>query len=215
MGIYQTEFFGSSTLGLLAIATENICYVPHEIKDKQIDSIGKYMEVGIKKITLYNSYLLGLFGAANSKYIFVPGLVSEEETKNLGKEVLKLQGVFNTLGNLILCNDKGIILSPYLEGKRDWLREKTGLKVDSSYVAGLPFPGILGLVTNKGGVVSKNCKEGELEKLEKTLGIEIHRCEYYDGFPGAEILANSKGLIAPSYLKAQELAEIQEGLRVY
>ncbi len=215
MGIYQTEFFGSSTLGLLSIATENICYVPHEIKDKQFENIEKHLEVGIKKINLYNSYLLGLFGVANTKHIFLPSVVPEHETKNLSKEVLKLQSVFNTLGNLILCNDKGIILSPYLEGKADYLKEKIGLKVEFSYIAGLPFPGILGLVTNKGGLVSKNCKDEELEKLEKTLDIEIHRCEYYDGFPGAEILANSKGLVVPPYLKAQKLSEIQEALGIY
>ena len=215
MGVYQTEFFGSSALGLLAIASENICYMPREIKEKQADNIAKLMNVVIKKISLYDSYMLGLFGAANSKYMFVPSMVPEQETRRLDKEIIRLESAFNTLGNLILCNDKGIVLSPYLKAKADWIREKTGLKVDSSHIAGLPFPGILGLVTNKGGLIAKNCNDDELEKIEKILGVEIHRCEYYDGFPGAEIIANSKGLVAPSYLKAQKMSEIQEALGIY
>lgn len=215
MTVYQTDFFGNSTLGLLSIASENHCYVPQLLKQKQVENIARSLKVEVKIISLYDSFLLGLFGAANSKYLFVSGLVSDKEIKNLGKEVIKLEGVFNTLGNLILCNDKGIVLSPFLEKKIDFLREKTKLRVNVTTIANLPFPGILGLVTNKGGIVSKNCKDEELEVIEKTLRVEFHRCEYYDGFPGAEILANSKGLIAPTNLKAQELAEIQEGLKVY
>jgi translation initiation factor 6 (eIF-6) len=213
--IYQTDFFGNSTLGLIGILTEDICYLPSDLKEKQIENIAKLLDVKIKITTFYNSFLLGLFGAANSKYLFIPSIVSDEEVKGLEKNILKIESLFNTLGNLILCNDKGIVLSPYLAEKKDFFEHETKLKVEITTIANLPFPGILGLVTNKAGIVHKNCKDEELDILEKTLEVKFHRCEFYEGFPGAEILANSKGLIAPKYLKAQELAEIQENLDIY
>ena len=213
MLVYQTEFFGHSTLGLLGLATEDVCYLPVEIEKIQTQKISETLQTKVKKTSMYNSFLIGLFSAANSKYIFVPEIISE--IKNLEKEVIKLTGIFTTLGNLILCNDKGCILSPYLAEKKYFFENELKLKTEATTISDLPFPGILAAVTNKGGIVHKNCKDAEIEILEKTLGVEFKRLEFYENFPGAEILANSKGLIAPKNLKGQELAEIQEGLKIF
>ena len=162
--IYQTDFFGNSTLGLIGILTENTCYLPPELKERQIENIAKLLNVKIKITRFYNSFLLGLFGAANSKYLFIPSVVSDKEIEGLEKNVLKMESSFNTFGNLILCNDKGIVLSPYLAEKKEFLERETKLKVGITTIANLPFPGIFALVTNKAGIVHKNCKD-EDEKV--------------------------------------------------
>ncbi|HIE41582.1 MAG TPA: hypothetical protein EYP80_02855 [Candidatus Aenigmarchaeota archaeon] len=215
MVVYQTNFFGNSTLGLLAIVTDNHCYLPPNMKERQIENIAKFLNVEIKITSFYSSFLLGLFGAANSNYLFVPTIVKDLETKNLNKKIIKIESVFNTLGNLVLCNDNGIVLSPYLSKKADFFKEYIKLNVGVTTIGNLPFPGILAVVTNKAGIVYKNCRNEELDILEKTLKVKFKRCEFYEGFPGAEFLANSNGLIAPRYLKAQELAEVQEGLKIF
>lgn len=215
MGIYQTEFFGSTTLGLLGLATENCCYLPEEIPIGQVQNISEALDTPVKKTSFYNSFMLGLFSAGNSKYLFVPEVVSDREIKNLDKEVVRLEGSFTTLGNLILCNDKGCVLSPYLRDKKQFFEEKLKLKTEAITISDLPFPGALAVVTNHGGVVHEKCKDTELDILEKTFGVKFKRCAFYEGFPGAEILANSKGLIVPKSLRGQALAEIQEGLKVF
>lgn len=215
MAVYQTEISGSPTLGLLGLATENYCYLPTETTKIQTQKISESLEAKVKKISLYNSSLIGLFSAANSKYLFIPEVVSDSEVKNSEKEVIKLTGIFTTLGNLILCNDKGCILSPYLAEKKYFFEKELKLKTEATTISDLPFPGILATVTNKAGVAHKNCKDAELEILEKTLGVEFKRLEFYEGSPGAEVLANTKGLIIPKNLRGQELAEIQEGLKVF
>ncbi len=215
MAVYQTEFSGSPTLGLLGLITESVGYLPAEVKKAQTQKISESLEVKIKKISLYNSSLIGLFSAANLKYMFVPELVSDLEIKNLEKEVIKLTGIFTTLGNLVLCNDKGCILSPYLAEKKYFFEKELKLKTEATTISDLPFPGVLATVTNKAGIVHKNCKDAEIEILEKTLGIEFKKLEFYEGFPGAEILANTKGAVIPKNLKGKELAEIQEGLKVF
>jgi translation initiation factor 6 (eIF-6) len=215
MAIYKTDFFGNSTLGLLSILTNTHCYLPPDLKKKQIENISRFLEVETVTTTFYNTFLLGLLGAGNSKFLFIPGIVSDKELINSDIKVFKINSVFNTFGNLILCNDKGIILSPYLSDKIDFFKENTKLDVEITTISGLPLPGILALVSNKAGIAHKNCRDKELEVLEKTLGVEFKVCEFYEGFPGAEFLANSKGLIIPKYIKSQELAEIQEGLKVF
>jgi len=215
MATYQTEFFGNTTLGLLGVATENVCYLPTEITKKQIKKIAETLNVVVKKASFYNSSLLGLFSVANSKYLFVPEIVSDAELEFVDKKVIKLTGVFTTLGNLILCNDKGCILSPYLAEKKYFFENELKLKTEITTISDLPFPGIFATVTNRAGIVHKNCKDAEIEILEKTLGVEFKRLEFYEGFTGAEILANTKGLIAPKTLKGQELAEIQDGLKIF
>ena len=167
MAIYQTEFFGNTTLGLLGVATENVCYLPTEITRKQIKRIAETLNVVVKKASFYNSSLLGLFSVANSKYLFVPDIVSDVELEFVDKKVIKLTGVFTTLGNLILCNDKGCILSPYLAEKKYFFENELKLKTEITTISDLPFPGIFATVTNRAGIVHKNCKDAEIEILEK------------------------------------------------
>jgi translation initiation factor 6 len=220
MAVYRTEFFGNPTLGLLGLCAEDVCYLPPEIPLKQAERIAKTLGVHTKKIILYNSYLIGLFSAANAKYFFVPGTVEEEETKAieempLGKTVIRIQSVLNTLGNLILCNDKGCILSPYFREKKHYFEEKLGLKTSISTISDLPFPGIGAYATNNGCLVHEKALDAEVEIIEKTLGVKVVRAEFYDGFPGTEILANSKGILVPKTIKGQAMAEIQEALKVF
>ncbi|MCK4429178.1 MAG: translation initiation factor IF-6 [Candidatus Aenigmarchaeota archaeon] len=215
MAVYQTEFSGNPTLGLYGLVTDNVSYIPTEIPKRQVERISKALESEIKKAVFHNSSLLGLFGAANSKYLFVPEIISNAELKTIGKKIVKITGAFNTIGNLMLCNDKGCVLSPYLADKKYFLEKELKLKTGATTISDLPFPGALSCVTNKSGIVHMDCKDSELEILEKTLGVEFKRLEFYSGFPGAEILANSKGLLTPKTLKGPELAEIQEGLKLF
>lgn len=215
MGIYQTEFFGNTTLGIIGISTENTCYLPPEIPNKQVERIAKALETGTQKLVLYNSFLLGLFASANSKYLFLPDTVPASELKSIDKKIIKLTGVFNTIGNLVLCNDHGCILSPYLRGKKDYFHEKLGLKTSVCTISDLPFPGIGAVATNTGCLVHQKALDAEVEHIEKTLGVPVRRAEFYEGFPGVEILANSKGMIVPKNIRGQALSEIQEALKVF
>jgi translation initiation factor 6 len=216
MGIYQTEFFGNGILGLLGVCTENMCYLPPEVPQKQVERVSQALQTSTQKVVLYNSYLIGLFASANSNYFFVPEGVTSKETVGItNKKVIQVNGVFNTLGNLMLCNDHGCVLSPYLKLKKAYFHETLGLKTSISTVSDLPFPGIGACATNSGCIVHHKCLDSEMEIIEKALGVPVRRAESYDGFPGAEILANSKGLIVPKTLKGHTLSEIQEALRVF
>ena len=110
---------------------------------------------------------------------------------------------------------RGIFCPLTLQKKKYFFEKELKLKTNATTISDLPFPGVLAAVTNKAGIVHKNCRDAELEILEETLGVKFKRAEFYEGFPGAEILANSKGLIIPKSLRGPELAEIQEGLKVF
>ncbi|MGC9310303.1 MAG: hypothetical protein ACP5E4_01110 [Candidatus Aenigmatarchaeota archaeon] len=216
MAIYQTEFFGNTTLGLVGVCTENMCYLPPEVPKRQMERISKTLGTPTKNLVLYNSFLLGLFCSANSGHAFIPHSIQKEEAEKITeKKAVRLAGVFNTIGNLILCNDKGCLLSPYLGAKKAYFEEKLGLKTNIVTIANLPFPGIGACATNTGCLVHKNALDAEIGIIEKTLGVEAKRCEFYEGFPGTEILGNSKGLIVSKLIRGQVLAEIQEGLKVF
>lgn len=220
MAIYRTEFFGNPTLGALGVCTEDVCYLPPEVPPKQAERIAKTLGVHVKKLVLYNSFLVGLFSAANSKFFFVPGSVNESETqpvetKPTEKKIVRLEVTFNTLGNLILCNDKGCVLSPYLREKKHFFEEKLGLKTAISTISDLPFPGIGAYATNNGCLIHERALDAEIEIIEKTLGVPVKKAEFYGGFPGTEILANTKGLLIPKTIRGQAMAEIQEALKIF
>ena len=117
--IYKTEFQGNQTLGLFCVTTEDTTYIPTNLKKTQIEKISKTLNTEVIPITIYNSFLIGLFSSSNSKYFFVPEIIKEEELKQIKEKIIKIVGVYTTIGNLILCNDKGCILSPYLRNKKD------------------------------------------------------------------------------------------------
>ena len=140
--------------------------------------------------TLINgSSVLGTYVAMNSYGMIVPNAIREEELNLIQSSLpqdYKITGIDsddNTFGNLILCNDKGAVISPLLIDAQEIIEKTLNVPAKVFNFAKSKLPGACGLVNNKGVVVHPMTTDEEPEIISSNsnfrlmlapLTVEIH-----------------------------------------
>ena len=115
MRLLHTNFDGDPNLGLYGFATDSYCFLGVPIVKK---SYKDALKVPVRQCTVLETSLAGMFCAGNSSGMVVPSVIEEYEIDKIRKEfdnLLVLKTQYTALGNLMLMNDNGIILSPLLK----------------------------------------------------------------------------------------------------
>ena len=174
MHVTRMNFNGDPNLGLYGFATDRFCLIGCNVRDKI-----KSLDVPILTATLLSTELIGIFSTGNSSGIIVPDILENHELNHIkailskiGVKVLVLDSRFTALGNLILMNDNGIILSNMLKENKKQIEHFFGLKCEISTIAGLDIVGSLGIATNSGCLLNPQVKRKEIKTIEKVLDIK-------------------------------------------
>jgi translation initiation factor 6 len=121
----------------------------------------------------------------------------------------------NALGNLILANDNGGIVSPSLskKGIKD-IEDILDIDVEKRKISGFKTVGSVGVATNKGALIHPLVKEKELEWIESVLKVEadIGTVNRGTGFVRTGIVANSKGVLVGEETTGPEIMRIEDSL---
>jgi translation initiation factor 6 len=175
------------------------------------NSIDEILKVPVTKKSIMNTNFVGLFTAGNSKTLLVPELAGKLKV-NIPVKVIKSK--YTCLGNLILCNDHGALVSPLLKKQLSAISKALEVKAEVGTIAGLSVVGSCGLANNQGCIVHPDIKKTEAEQIEKVLGVEVDRGTLNHGSPyvGACALANSKGVLVGVLTTSPELVRIEETL---
>lgn len=208
----RMNFAGDPNLGLYGFATDRYCVVG---ANAARDKIEKELKVKAHFFTVFNTGLLGIFVAGNSSGLVMPDLVEKEERERVRMtDVLYLKSRFTALGNLILMNDNGIILSPLLKKEKRNIEKFFRLQCAITKIAGTVVVGNLGIATNKGCLLHPKVKKQELKVIEDVLGVDadIGTVNFGSPYPGAGIIANSFGFVASEQSSGPELGRITEAL---
>ena len=111
----KSSFMGDPNVGLYGFATDKYCLLginPHKIV---LENLIKTIGLKPKITTIAGTELLGLFVVGNSNGIIVPKIIEDDELKKLKKyldiNIEVLRSKETALGNIILCNDNGCIIS--------------------------------------------------------------------------------------------------------
>jgi len=211
MNFFTTSFNGDPNLGMYGFATNKYILLGSGIFKKELED---KLNAKIINTTISGTNLVGLFCAGNSDKIIVPNIIEKHELEFL-KEKLSvhvLESRYTAIGNLILLNDKGCIISPLLERHKIELEEFLGMKCQLSSVAGLNVTGSAALCNNNSCVVHPNSTREEMETIEKVLGVNtgIATANFGSPFLGACLLANDYGIIASEQTTGPELSMIDE-----
>jgi len=212
----KINFHGDANLGLYGFSTDKYCLIGlgnKKIKTKLKDLL---------KVTVYTTGvmgidLLGIFCTGNSKGIIVPHIIEDDELANIKrmrKKILVLDNKRTALGNLILMNDNGILISPLLRKEKSKIEGFFDLPCEITKIAGLSVIGNLGLATNQGCVLHPKVKAEEVKIIEKILGVKsnIGTVSFGSPYPGAGIIANKNGYAASDLCSGPELGRITETL---
>jgi translation initiation factor 6 len=202
-------------IGLYGFATDRYCLLGAETKERK--TLKKVLKVPLINSTALDTELVKIFITGNSFGVIVPKILEEYEMaciKAHFENVFVLDSVYSALGNLILMNDSGIVLSPLLKNHKKDLSSFFQLPCEVSTIARLRTVGTLGIATNKGCAVHPKIYANEKTKIKDVLSIEVAEATVNFGsmHVGAGIIANSHGALVGSATSGHELGVLNEAL---
>jgi translation initiation factor 6 len=119
-----------------------------------------------------------VYTASNKYGIIVPHIIREDELNNLKSYVKEtsqigvLKTIDNAFGNLILCNDKGAIISSFLENHKTEIEDILNVEVVIYEFADYYLPGSISLANNYGCLVHPLSNDDEIERVSSILKVD-------------------------------------------
>jgi translation initiation factor 6 len=215
------NFHGDHNLGLFGKACDKFFVLTNFVTDKNLKKLEEVLKSKSFKTTITNTDLVGIFTAFNSNGILLPRIVTKIELANfkklaesLGINRVILKSRFTALGNLILCNDKGAVISKNLRAEKKKIEDCLGVETEYATISNMNVLGTSGIATNKGCLVHRDADESEIEKIQEVLKVktDIGTANFGSPFVGSCIIANSHGAVIGESTTGAELARIQETL---
>ena len=210
--IEKYNYGGGENLGFNAVVTNNYILVPPEFKRKKFFDVDNVIETRIAKTNL-----VGLFSAGNSNGLIVPKEISgleEDKLEDSGINFTILDSRYNALGNLILCNDKGAVISPKLEEFKEKISEALEVDVIVNEISGLN-PGVSGLANSKGAVIHRDASEEDAQNVMDTLNLEdidIGTVNMGSPFTGSGAVCNDNDLLTGENTTGPEIGRFDRTL---
>lgn len=207
----QGSIQGDPNIGMYSLCTDDYCIIPENAKGIDVDVLG----VKVKHATFMETPFAGIFAAGNNHGAIVSWHMKDYEIKQLKKlikNVLVLKTDYTAIGNLILMNDKGIIISPLLRKHQNEIQEFFKLPTEVATIGTLYVVGSLAYATNKGCLVAPLLHDSELKILESVLGVKVDvgTVNFGSPFPGSGVIANSNGVVAGISCSGPEMQRVEE-----
>ncbi len=212
MHVLQTNFRKDPNIGLYGLSTDGYALVPGFLRKKQLKDLKKVLKVKMLQTTIHSLYFLGIFIDGNSQGILVPKIANKDEIPDL--DHLQLDTNFSALGNLMVCNDHGCLVSDCLKDYRKDISKFLDVPVKVTRIGGSRIIGSQCVATNKGFLASPNMTDKEFKLFEKVLGVEgdMGTVNLGSFFVKSAIIANSNGFLYSETTRGPELARIDESL---
>ena len=221
MPIFLFDAFGSASIGVYTLATDNLLIVPNQISRSDAKKLGEWLGVKVIQTNIGGSVLIGSLVCANSNGMILPHFVRDEEL-----EIIKSSSDINitimdtkktAYGNLVLANDRGAIVDPRLRRREMRKIEDTlGVEVVAGEIAGLPYVGSLALATNKGVLAHPLLTEDEEKILREVLKVHVGVGTINCGIPyiATGVIGNSRAVVAGYLTTGPEMVMIGQALGV-
>jgi len=181
MAILRSQIFGRSLIGVYLTANNsNIFYPPTLLKDF-LTKFKLIFKEPFFPLTINNSNLLGIYIASNKYGIIVPHIIKDDELNNLtgflkeinnGSQIGILNSIDNAYGNLILCNDKGAIISSLLKDYSKEIEDILNVETVIYEFANNYLPGSISLANNFGCLVHPLSTDEEIENIASILKVK-------------------------------------------
>ncbi len=211
------DFRGDVNVGMYGLITDHYGVLSPLVIKKDLEEMKEIFDVPIIQSRVTTVDIPGIFLAGNKNGIIVPKNIKApeiEKIKSLGLNVLTLDSDFTAIGNLILCNDKGAVISDNIEDKKEEIEKCLEVPVKVGTVAGLTIVGSCAMTTNEGCIAHPNTTEEEAQNIEEILGVkvDIGTVNFGSPFLRSGILANENALVLGKVTSGPEITRIAETL---
>ncbi|MBS3056651.1 MAG: translation initiation factor IF-6 [Candidatus Aenigmarchaeota archaeon] len=206
MKISTTDFEGDPNLGLYGFATDKYAFL----------GMKKSLPVLKTKIIVQpmgQTRFSGIFATGNSHGIIISSFFKEYD-EYIDIPVLVLKTDFTAIGNLVLINDNGIIISPLIKNHAKEISDFFGLECKATTIAETGVVGSCAIATNKGCVINPFVKKQEMKIIQSVLKVpcDIGTANFSSPYVGSCVIANSNGMIISSFTSGPESGRLAETL---
>jgi translation initiation factor 6 len=181
MAILRSQVYGRSLIGVYLTANNAYVLYPPTLINPLLKKYKNIFKEPFYPITIHSSNLLGIYTASNKFGIIVPHIIKDDEYEKL-KEIFKdvnntpqigvLKSIDNAYGNLILCNDKGAIISSLLKDFREEIEDTLSVETVIFEFANSYLPGSISLANNNGCLVHPLSTDDEIEFISSILKVD-------------------------------------------
>lgn len=216
--VYQTNFHGDHNLGLFGKACSRYCLIGSFVLETE--KVSKVLGVETIKLSITNTDLVGIFASFNSNGLIVPKILKDRELKIIKRlkkdfdlNILVLKTKFTAIGNLVLCNDNGAVISKvFSKSNKKRIGDCLDVPYDSFSIAGMDNVGSSGLATDSGCLVHRDANDDEIKKIEELLKVEvgIGTANFGSPFVGSGVIANKNGAVVGESSTGPEVNRLME-----
>jgi translation initiation factor 6 len=210
------NFQNNPHLGIFTFATDNFCLTNKEMREKDVILFQKVLKIPVYRISVLGTSLIGMFIGGNSKGVIISDRLQEEEIEEIKKytKVFVIETKHTAIGNLILANDKGCIISKEIESFRKDIANFLGVETKIGTIASMELVGSLAVANSNGCLTTKWIKSKEKDLIEKTLEVKVScgSVNFGSQWIRSGLVANSNGFLAGEETTGIELGIIAEAL---
>lgn len=211
----RTDFNGDPNIGMYGFATDKYCFLGANVQQSLLQRVRETLKIEIISSTVSGTELTGLFAMGNSNGIILSKMIEDYEIKKLKENDLNLKVINSNetaLGNLILCNDKGCLISSSLKKFQKEISDVLGCEVEIGKIANLDIVGSCGIASNTGCLCHREAIEEELKKIEEILKVKVDVGSVTYGTPyiRSGIIVNSNGVLISDPTTGAEIGRIEE-----
>lgn len=208
------NFNGDPNIGLYGFATDSYCILGID-SPRMLQKIKEMLKTEIITSTIAGTELASLFATGNSNGILLPKIVEDFELKKLKKlgfNMKIIEAKETALGNLILCNDNGCLISSSLKKHKKEISEVLGCEVETGKIAGLDIVGACAITSNAGCLCHREAKEKELKRIEEILKVrvDVGSVNYGSPYIKSGMIVNSNGVAFSEQSTGPEMGRISE-----
>lgn len=216
--IKRVNLNGNPNLGVSISVTDNVAIVPPNLSESMEQLIEDILKVTLIKTPIAGSNLAGALSVGNSNGFLVSPYANDTEIRNfkeLDIEVERIPDKFTAVGNIVLVNDSGAIVSPLLSNETlKLINDVLDVDTERGNIANFKITGSVAVATNRGVLAHPSATPDELAFVEGVMKIPADIGTVNKGVKlvGACTVANSNGVLVGLDTTGPELARIEETL---
>jgi translation initiation factor 6 len=175
--ILRTQIFGRNLVGVYLAANNSYVLYPSSLLKTLLKKFKTIFDETFYPLTINNSNLLGVYTISNKYGIILPHIIKEDELNNLKSAMNNstnigiLKSIDNAFGNLILCNDKGAIISPLLSNYKSKIEDILNVETVVFEFADFYLPGSISLANNYGCLIHPLSTDEESNFISSVLKV--------------------------------------------
>lgn len=220
----KVKVFGGDHIGLYIKASNSYILYHSSVPERKLSLLKEELDAPTIPVYLVNILITSPFIAGNRNGVIISYLFEEyakEELvkmlKEIGVNVGILKSKYTSLGNLILANDKGALVSPILSiSSRKIISDILDVEVVPATIGRFSYIGSLAISNSRGALVAPMIKEDEKMIIKEVLKISLYTGTINGGveFISSGIVVNDNGVVIGTATTGKELMMISQAFEV-